>query len=184
MMRKTRSPAAPGRAHRAAGSEFLGRLSNPQNIQDDHPGQGISSAALLNTRGSRVEAHIFVSRLGRIGYWIACCPMCGYEHVHGGYAPFDPRQRQGFAKFQVNLKGPQSLGWRAPHCHQAPRSDTHEGDGHEYELMLAAGPARIAPGAENSRRAKRTMDYLRSIGVRVSNDILPSANKLSWWRWR
>jgi hypothetical protein len=183
MRKKAMRPAAPGRAHRAAGSEFLGRSSYPQNSQEGRLGQGTSSAALLNTCGPIAEAHIFVSRLGRIGYWIARCPMCGYEHVHGGYAPFDPRERQGFPKFQVNLRGPHSLGWRAPHCHHAPRSDTHE-DEDEYELMLAAGPARFAPGAEHSRRAKRTMDYLRSIGVPVSNDLLPSSNKPSWWRWR
>jgi hypothetical protein len=122
-------------------------------------------------------AHIFVSRLGKVGYWLPACPFCGCEHVHGGYKPFDPRKRQGFAKFQTNLRGEQSLGWRGPHCHEGPQQG-------EYELILAAGPARFAPGAKRSRAARSTMAYLRSIGVDVSDKILPSAKEHSWWRWR
>jgi hypothetical protein len=134
--------------------------------------------------GPMAWAHIFVSRLGKVGYWLPACPFCGCEHVHGGYEPFDPRKRQGFAKFQTNLRGEQSLGWRGPHCHEGPQHDISADDGREYELMLAAGPARFAPGAARSRLANRTMRFLRSLGIETSHETIPSAWPLPWWRWR
>ena len=116
--------------------------------------------------------HIFVSRLGRIGYWLPACPFCGFEHTHGAYEPFDPRTAVG-----IN-------GRRASHCHQAPLSldwdSTREGT---YRLMLAAGVARFAPGAIRSRRAKHAMRFLQSLGIETSNETIPSAWPLSRWRW-
>jgi hypothetical protein len=182
MREKRRCPAARKGANRATGLDFLGRFSNPQNSQLNRSAQDISSVAPPNDDvGPIAWVHIFVSRLGRVGYWIASCPICGHEHVHGGYSdPFDPRKRQGFPKYQVNLRGPRSLGWRVPHCHawDAPAYYYHE-----YELMLAAGPARFAPGAARSRAAKMAMAYLRSIGVETSNDTIPSSWRGAQWRW-
>jgi hypothetical protein len=119
--------------------------------------------------GSIAWADIFVSRLGRIGYWIRQCPACGFEHAHGGFPLFDPRLE---------------VGWRGDHCHQAPREAWGLVEPRPYELQLAAEPARFAPGAEHSRRAKRTMGYLRSIGVETSSQTIPSSWSPSWWRWR
>jgi hypothetical protein len=183
MREKPPRPHGSVTSQRAAGSEFLGRSSNPQNSQPSRSGQDILSVAAPDSLGPIAWTHIFVSRLGRVGYWIACCPICGYEHTHGGYAPFDPREKQGYAKVQVNLRGPQSLGWRVPHCHQAPWEAVGHG-GHEYELMLAAGPARFAPGANRARAARRTLAYLRSLGIETSDATIPSTRPLSWWRWR
>lgn len=114
-------------------------------------------------------ADIFVSRLGRIGYWIRQCPACGFEHAHGGFPLFDPRLE---------------LGWRGDHCHQAPRKEWASIEPRPYQLALAPGPARLAPSAERSRRAKRTMDFLRSIGIETSDESIPSAWPRSWWMWR
>jgi hypothetical protein len=161
-------------ASRAAGfsEELFRRTSKPKNsTSQNHRQRPIAWVS------------VFVSWLGNVGYWIRQCPLCGHEHVHGGYVPFDPRTRQGFARFQFNLSHAESLGWRAPHCHQPPRCGTREDDGREYELMLTAEPARFGPGAQYSRRAKRTMDYLRSIGVNTSSKTIPSAWPPSRWRW-
>jgi hypothetical protein len=129
-------------------------------------------------------AHIFVSRLGRIGYWLPACSFCGHEHIHGPYPPFDPRERRGYSKHQTNLTGPNSLGWRGSHCCQSPHNfwcSIREG---EYELVLAPGPARFAPGAAGSRRAKDAMQFLQSLGIETSNETIPSELPPSWWRWR
>jgi hypothetical protein len=175
MHKKPAPLAAPlGGAGRAAGfSEELFRCaSKPTDSNSRDPQQQ-----------SIAWAHVFVSRLGHVGYWIPQCPLCGNEHVHGGYLPFDPRTRQGFARFQINLSRADSLGWRAPDCHQAPQRSGREDDGREYELVLATEPARFAPGAARSRCAIGAMAYLRSIGIKTSRQTIPSALSLSRWRW-
>jgi hypothetical protein len=171
MSQKTRARWAHGGANRATGSEFLGRASNPQNSQVDRSAQDNSSVAIPDESGRIAWAHIFVSRCGHVGLWIPRCPHCGYEHVHGGYPPYDIRRT-----FQA------VGGWRAPHCHQAPIYI--EGSDWDYQLRPATELARFTPGAERSRAARNTMDYLRSIGIETSNETIPSTWPISWWRWR
>ena len=163
-------------ASRAAGfsEELFRRTSKPKNSTSQNHGQ--RPIAWVS---------VFVSWLGNVGYWIRCHrPLCGSEHVHGGYLPFDPRTRQGFARFSNQYcRRVESLGWRAPHCHQARQRGTREDDGREYELVLTAESARFAPGAAHSRRAIGTMAYLRSIGIKTSSQTIPSAWPHSRWRW-
>jgi hypothetical protein len=157
MREKTPCPAARG-AHRATGSEFLGRPSNPPDINK----QDYEQAPIA-------WAHIFVTRFGEVGYWIPVCPFCGFEHAHGGYAAFDPRNAQGL---------------RISHCFQAPRKFWGSFSEGTYDLRLARGPARFAPGAAQSPRAQRTMNYLRSIGIETSNETIASTSRELRWRWR
>jgi hypothetical protein len=137
--------------------EEFGDASNPTNIK---------------TKEQRQEAiawaHVFVTRFGDVGYWIPICPLCEFEHTHGGFAPFDPRLE---------------LSWLLSHCHQAPRKQWGLIEPGVYLLRLAPGPARFAPGAAHSRQAKATMDYLRSIGIETSNQTIPSTWPPSRWRW-
>ena len=116
---------------------------------------------------------IFVTREGRVGYWIRECPNCGYEHTHGSYPPFDPRE---FAN------GPK--GRRAPHCKFHPRSPSFPGGRDTYELRLVDEPAYLAPGAERSRLAKDTMQYPSNLGIEVSDKTIPSEMPTRSWRWR
>jgi hypothetical protein len=159
-----RRPAAHAGANRATGflEELFGGASKSQHSNPQSHQQRIA------------YVRVFVARSGRIGYHIAECPDCGDEHIHGPYPFFDPRKRQGFAEFQTDLSCAESLGWRVPHCH-SPRS--------EYELVLAADPARYAPGAQRSRLAKQAMSNLRSIGFPTSNETLSSRWPRSKWRW-
>ena len=113
-------------------------------------------------------AYIFVTRDGDIGYSIPVCPFCGFEHTHGGYAPFDPRNGEG---------------GRASHCFQAPRKRWGSFCEGTYDLRLARGPARFAPGAARSHRAQRTMNYLRSIGIGALSETIPSTSRELRWRW-
>ena len=168
-------PAALAGANRAAGQleVLFRRASKPQDSNFQNPQQRLVA-----------WTHVFVSRHGWIGYWIQQCPICGHEHIHGPYQRFDPRQRSGFAKFQINLSSPRSLGWRGPHCDLALTDPCPENYGHEYELILARSPARFAPGTEHSFCAKSAMKWLRSIGMKTSNEVIPSERPYSWWRWR
>jgi hypothetical protein len=121
-------------SQRAAGSEELlpGASNSPDTKEQDGEQARIA------------WAHIFVTRYGDIGYWIPVCPFCGFEHAHGGYAPFDPRKTHG---------------WRASHCFQAPRKCWGSFREGTYELRFARGPTRFAPGAARLPRAQRTMSY-------------------------
>jgi hypothetical protein len=153
---------APARVHRAGDWKSFGDASTSSVSTASEQEQDAAAAPIA-------WADIFVSRLGRIGYWIRQCPACGFEHAHGGFPPFDPRLE---------------LGWRAPHCHQVPRNEWASIEPAPYQLRLAPNPARYAPGAKQSRRAKRIMDYLCSIGIQTSDESIPSAWPRSWWMWR
>ena len=162
---KRRRPVRSARSNRATGSseELFGGAFRQEHSNARRHEQWIA------------RVHVFVSRSGRIGYHITECPICWDEHIHGPYPIFDPRERQGFAKFQNNLSCAESLGWRAPHCFHDCRS--------EYELVLVAEPARYAPGAQHSPLAGRTMKYLLSIGFPNSNETISSTWPPSRWRW-
>jgi|ERR1700733_1725342 len=164
MRQKTRRPAARDGANRAAGSENFSKSIS--NLETNTP----SSPKQENISPLAIEAHIFVSRCGHVGLWIPCCPFCGYEHTHGGYPVHD-----------IRIAFTAQEGWRVPHCGQAS-PDAYSAAG-EYQLKPALTPARSAPGAEHSRAAKRTMEYLHSLGIKTSNEMLPSAWPLSRWRW-
>ena len=152
MCKKPPRPEALTGANRAADlDELLAATSDPKTSQS------LSAPQVLPAR-----VHVFVSRTGRVGYWIPRCPFCGHEHIHGSYEPFDPRSAEG-------------LGWRCSHCDQG---------GGTYELVLAPEPARFAPGAKHSFHAKHTMKWLRSIGMKTSDEVIPSERPCSWWRWR
>jgi hypothetical protein len=174
---KTPRPAAGRGAHRPAGfsEELFGGASKPEHINPQRHQQRIA------------YVRVFVARSGWIGDQIPECPICGDEHIHGPYRFFDPRERQGFAKFQINLSCAESLGWRSPHCSQSPRwpfiDDDVIDDGSEYELVLTVDPARCAPGAKSSLLAKQAMDSLRSIGFPTSNETLSSTWPSSKWKW-
>jgi hypothetical protein len=64
---KPARPRGSVMSQRATGLEFLDRLSIPQNSQVDRSGQDTSSVAASDRPGA--QAHAFVSRLGRVGYW-------------------------------------------------------------------------------------------------------------------
>jgi hypothetical protein len=146
-------------SQRAAGSEELLRgASNSPDINN----QGYEQVPIA-------WAHIFITRFGHVGYWIPVCPFCWFEHAHGGDAPFDPRQKEG---------------WRCSHCFQAPRKYWELATEGTYYLKLVPGPARFAPGAARSRRAQLTMNYLRSIGIETSNETISSSSHELRWRWR
>ena len=117
-------------------------ITAPKQEQDAAAGPIAWTDAVVSRRG----AH------GGPGF--AECPACGFEHAHGGFPLFDPRIE---------------LGWRGDHCLQAPRELWTSIEPKPYQLRLAPGPARFAPGAERSRRAKRAMDFLRSIGIETSD---------------
>jgi hypothetical protein len=116
--------------------------------------------------GAIALAHIFVTRLGRVGLWIPNCPNCGDEHVHGGYPPYDIRE--GFSA---------ANGWRAPHCKQITATSVG------YRLTDSGMPARFAPGASRARKAIATMAWLKSIGLPTSGHEISSAKPRVWWRW-
>jgi hypothetical protein len=173
MRPKMPRPAAHAGANRAAGysEELFGGASNSEHSKPQGHRQLIA------------RVRVFVTRYGRIGYHIAECPICGDEHIHGTDPFFDPRERQGFAKFQTNLSCAESLGWRAPHCSQSARYPIINDDWNEYELVLAAEPARYAPGAKRSPLARQAMCDLRALGFPTSNETISSMWPASRWRW-
>jgi hypothetical protein len=168
MSRTTEHPAARAGADRAGRWNSFGETSNSQNNPLLWLGQAVSS-------GPVVPVHLYVSRRGNVGFWIEACPLCGgYEHTHTGcpgFVPFDPRD--GVKKHD---------GWRMPHCGSQSPDGTDSLV--EYRFRLAGTAARFTPGAERSRRARKAMNYLRSIGIATSDETIPSARPLRWWRWR
>ena len=144
--------------------------SSPKNT----PPVGLAQAT---SSGPIVLVHPYARRFGNVGFWIPACPLCGgYEHTNTccpGRAPFDPREA-------IKRRD----GWRGPHCgSQAPSWATIQ-ELCEYQLNLGSTQVRYAPGAQRSRYAGATMEYLRSLGLATSNEVIPSGRPLLWWRWR
>jgi hypothetical protein len=153
-------------SQRATGlEEFSQTASGPTNKATTEPEQDDHSVPIA-------WSHIFVSRVGNVGLWIPRCPFCGFEHVHGGYRPYDIRQ--AFEKCD---------GRRAPHCHQAPLYAAW-GTGCSYQLKHIGGCVRFAPGARRSRAARETTNYLKAIGLETTDETICSNRPIAWWRWR
>jgi hypothetical protein len=108
------------------------KITRPATVLGERTGRqaggwksfGDASSSFVKTASEQEQAaaaasiawtDIFVSRLGRVGYWIRQCPACGFEHAHGGFPLFDPRLE---------------LGWRSSHCHQG---------GHVSGLLMRRG---------------------------------------------
>jgi hypothetical protein len=166
MTAKTPRPAARDGANRAAGLEDVSYYASDLNHTKP-------TKLAQATRAPIAWASIYVTRLGTMGYWVPQCPYCGLEGVHFAFAPFDPRERRIFARFRHNPAKAKSLGWYLAHCSGGWQL--------EYQLMLAPGPARFAPGAADSGFAKQRMAFVNSLGIEISDETLPSRWPLSWW---
>jgi hypothetical protein len=165
MPKKHRARVAPWRT---SGQRGLEELSQTASVSTDKP----PTDSKQDDHSVPIAwAHIFVSRLGNVGLWTPRCPFCGLEHVLGGYAPSDIVEV--FKKL---------LDWQTPHCRTGPPLATWGVAG--YQLDYVVGPVVFAPGARNSRLARSTMKYLRSIGLKSSNKALPSDRSTIWWRHR
>jgi hypothetical protein len=165
MPQKTPCPPGSLRSQRATGlEEFLQSASVPTS-------KAITESKQADPSVPIAWAHMFVSRVGHVGVWIPCCPFCGFEHVHGGYPPYDIREA-----FKA------CDGRRVPHCHQAPVDV--DSPARDYRLKHIGGPVRLAPGARSSRAARATMSYLNKIGLETCNETICSNRPAAWWRWR
>jgi hypothetical protein len=120
------------------------------------------------------DGGVCVSRKGGVGLYIPDCPLCGEPHIHGPYYRFhwdgvveqDPREM--FAALN---------GARASHCNR--------GDRRNYRLTPMPGvPVRYAPLAKGSQAARDTTAYLKRLGLKTSNEIMPSTWLDKAWRWR